>query len=87
MVTGKTKTGFSFAFEKSKVNDMRVIRALGRVDNGDALALEEVGRRVLGEELYDKLLKHIETEDGRQPVDALVTEINEIFSASNDGKK
>lgn len=87
MVTGKTKTGFSFAFEKSKVNDMRVIRALGRVDKGDAMALDEVGRRVLGEELYDKLLKHIETEDGRQPVDALVTEINEIFSASNDGKK
>lgn len=87
MVTGKTKTGFSFAFEKSKVNDMRVIRALGRVDKGDAIALDEVGRRVLGEDLYDKLLQHIETEDGRQPVDALVTEINEIFSASNDGKK
>ena len=87
MVTGKTKTGFSFAFEKSKVNDMRVIRALGRVDKGDPEALDYVGRRVLGEDLYDKLLKHIETEDGRQPVDALVAEINDIFSASNDGKK
>lgn len=87
MVTGKTKTGFSFAYEKSKLNDMNVIRALGRVDNGDPISLDEVGRRVLGEDLYEKLLKHIETEDGRQPVDALMAEINDIFGASNDGKK
>lgn len=87
MVTGKTKTGFSFAFEKCKVNDMHIIRALGRVDRGDPEALDYVGKRVLGDELYDKLLQHIETEDGRQPIDALAAEINDLFSAAKDGKK
>lgn len=87
MITGKTSTGFSFAFSQDVVNDMRMLRAIGRMDNGEADAIDYVGKKLLGEEKYDKLLKHIQTEDGRQPVDALISEFKDMFEAYQNGKK
>lgn len=87
MITGKTSTGFSFAFSQDVVNDMRMLRAIGRMDKGEADAIDYVGKKLLGEEKYDKLLKHIQTEDGRQPVDALISEFKDMFEAYQNGKK
>lgn len=87
MITGKTSTGFEFAFSQDVVNDMRMLRAIGRMDKGEADAIDYVGKKLLGEEKYDKLLEHIQTEDGRQPVDALMTEFSQIFEAYKNGKK
>lgn len=87
MITGKTKSGFSFAFSQDVVNDMRMLRAIGRMDKGEADAIDYVGKKLLGEEKYDKLLEHIQTEDGRQPVDALMTEFSQMFEAYKNGKK
>ena len=87
MITGKTSTGFEFAFSQDVVNDMRMLRAIGKMENGDAESIDYVGKKLLGQEKYDKLLKHIQTEDGRQPVDALMTEFSQMFEAYKNGKK
>lgn len=87
MITGKTSTGFSFAFSQDVVNDMRMLRAIGRMDKGEADAIDYVGKKLLGQEKYDKLLEHIQTEDGRQPVDALISEFKDMFEAYQNGKK
>lgn len=87
MITGKTSTGFGFAFSQDVVNDMRMLRAIGRMDKGEADAIDYVGKKLLGKEKYDKLLEHIQTEDGRQPVDALISEFKDMFEAYQNGKK
>ena len=87
MITGKTSTGFSFAFSQDVVNDMRMLRAIGKMENGDAESIDYVGKKLLGQVKYDKLLEHIQTEDGRQPVDALMSELSQMFEAYKNGKK
>lgn len=89
MITGKTSTGFEFAFSQDVVNDMRMLRAIGKMENGDAESIDYVGKKLLGQDKYDKLLDHIQTEDGRQPIDALLKEVAEMFSAfqQQTGKK
>lgn len=87
MITGKTSTGFEFAFSQDLVNDMRMLRAIGKMEKGDVDSIDYVGKKLLGQEKYDKLLEHIQTEDGRQPVDALVTEFLQMFEAYKNGKK
>lgn len=81
MITGKTSTGFEFAFSQDVVNDMRMLRAIAKADKGDVESIDYVGKKLLGNDKYDKLLDHIQTEDGRQPVDALLKEIAEMFGA------
>lgn len=87
MITGKTATGFAFAFSQDVINDMRMLRAIGKMEKGDAESIDYVGTRLLGADKYEKLLEHIQTEDGRQPVDALCTEFKEMFLAYSAGKK
>ena len=89
MITGKTATGFEFAFSQDVVNDMRMLRAIGKMENGDAESIDYVGKKLLGQDKYDKLLDHIQTEDGRQPIDALLKEISDMFAAfqQQTGKK
>lgn len=89
MITGKTSTGFEFAFSQDVVNDMRMLRAIGKMENGDAESIDYVGKKLLGQDKYDKLLDHIQTEDGRQPIDALLKEISDMFAAfqQQTGKK
>lgn len=87
MITGKTSTGFEFAFSQDLVNDMRMLRAIGKMEKGDVDSIDYVGKKLLGQEKYDKLLEHIQTEDGRQPIDALMTEFSQMFEAYKNGKK
>lgn len=87
MVTGKTRTGFEFCYSQDAVNDMRTMRSLGNLEKGDMLTLDYLGNKLLGAEKYAQLLSHVETEDGRQPVDALLNEINDIFEAAKNAKK
>lgn len=89
MITGKTSTDFTFAFSQDVVNDRRVLIAIGKADKGDIESIDYVGIKLLGQDKYDKLLEHIQTEDGRQPVDALLKEIAEMLSAyqQQTGKK
>lgn len=81
MITGKTSTGFVFAFSQDVVNDRQMLIAIGKADKGDIESIDYVGIKLLGEDKYNKLLEHIQTEDGRQPVDALLKEIAEMFGA------
>ena len=44
MITGKTSTGFEFAFSQDVVNDMRMLRAIGKMEKGDVDAIDYVGK-------------------------------------------
>ena len=86
MITGTTKSGFSFSVPEDVVNDMELFEALCDLDDGDATAVVPVVRRVLGTQkkaLYD----HLRTDTGRVPVDKVAEEIADILSAVKDGKK
>lgn len=94
MITGKTSTGFAFALPENKLQDMRVLRALAAMlkapDESDPYAqltaMDRLGTLILGSEMYQKLLDHVTTEDGRQPPDAVDKELGEIMAAFNQGK-
>ena len=86
MITGTTRSGFSFEVEEDIANDMELFEALYDIDNGDATAVVPVCRRILGDRkkaLYD----HLRGENGRVPVEAVITEIGDIFAAVKNGKK
>lgn len=86
MITGTTKSGFTFSVPEDVVNDMELFEALCDLDDGDATAVVPVVRRVLGNQkkaLYD----HLRTDAGRVPVDKVAEEIADILSAVKDGKK
>lgn len=85
MITGTTRSGFSFEVEDDIANDMELFEALYDIDNGDATAVVPVCRRILGDRkkaLYDHLRKN-----GRVPVEAVIAAIGDIFAAVKDGKK
>lgn len=85
MITGTTRSGFSFEVEDDIANDMELFEALYDIDNGDATAVVPVCRRILGDRkkaLYDHL-----RENGRVPVEAVIAAIGDIFAAVKDGKK
>lgn len=85
MITGTTRSGFTFSVPEDVANDMELFEALCDLDNGDATAVVPVVRAVLGNQkkaLYD----HLRT-DGRVPVDKVVDEIAYILAAVKDGKK
>ena len=88
MQTGKTKTGFEYTFNEDLINDMEVIDALAEVQSGEnILAASTVVKKLFSAEDRKRLYDHVRLEDGRVPADALMEEVAEIISGSEEGKK
>lgn len=88
MQTGKTKTGFEYTFNEDLINDMEVIDALAEVQSGEnILAVSTVAKKLFSAEDRKRLYDHVRLEDGRVPADALMEEVAEIISGSEEGKK
>lgn len=85
MVSGETKSGFAFCVDKTRANDMRYLELIAKATN-DVSYLPSVVRHLLGDEQTDALYKHVETEDGRVPVDVIEEELAEIMNADEDLK-
>ena len=86
MITGKTQSGFEFSIDENALNDMELFDDLVEIDNGNTLAISSVCNRILGKQkmaLYD----HLRGEDGRVPMDKVVSAVGEILKASSSGKK
>jgi hypothetical protein len=83
---GTTATGFEFEVSDQINNDMELLEALESMQDGDALALAKVARKILGKQ-KDALYDHLRTEDGRVPIEAVTQEIKDIFGAFKDGPK
>lgn len=86
MIAGRTKSGFEFQLDENAMNNMELIEGLAAVDQGDITALPKVLVKLLGSETKEALYNHVRSEDGRVPIDLLVEEVKEIFSASKEIK-
>ena len=86
MVQGTTKSGFAFEVPEDIANDMELFEALIDLDAGDARAVVPVCRKVLGPQKA-ALYEHLRGENGRVPVEAVVTEVYDILAAVKNGKK
>lgn len=95
MIKGITKGGFEFEIPEEKFNDMRVmdcLRAMNELENDESadqvkmiFAVSELAEILLGKKGKKRLYDHLETDKGQVPIDAVINEVMEIFSASNRG--
>lgn len=88
MIKGETKTGFKYEIDKRSFSDWRVVKLIVKIQNNtDSMetidAMESLGRIVLGDKNFDKLLKHIEkNNDGFCGIDKVSEELTEIFTTN-----
>lgn len=93
MRDGVTKTGFSYSYDESRLDDMRMVDILAVVMDEDAApyaklrASSQLVGKLLGEEAKEQLYEHIgESYEGRVPYAALSAEINDIMLGSSETK-
>lgn len=89
-ITGKTSTGFEFAFDKRALTDWDFVSLLGTLtdkDTKESVKLANMRKLlfiVLGEEQTNSLIVHIrELNDGYAPMEEVMKEVGEITSVKN----
>jgi len=94
MIKGTTESGFEFEIPENTLNNMEVIDLLRDVQKGEdgeigeaemLLALSGLVDFILGKQGKKKLYNHVRTEDGRVPIEAVMTEIMGVFAAAKAG--
>ena len=80
MLKGNTKSGFTYEVTDETLNDFQLIEVLAEVDKNPML-LPKLVKMLLGDEQKERLLDHLRTEKGNVPLDAISTEIMEIFQS------
>ena len=86
MIEGITSTGFAFAVEEKRLDNMELVDAIAKVDK-DPTAVSRVLDLMLGEEQKHCLYDHLRTEDGRVPIGAMTDALTEIFAAGGKQAK
>lgn len=94
MVKGTTSTGFEFEFDKSALDDMRLIDALAAsVDEskgelGQIMAVSTLLTLLIGQTQKDRLYAHIgaRNENGRVPSADLRAELDEMVRQAGEEK-
>lgn len=79
MKKGKTKSGFTYSVNDKMGDDMELLEALAKLDQGDVTVVPMVLDRILGEKQKRKLYDHVREEDGRVPITRISTELADIF--------
>ena len=85
MITGKTSTGFAFSIEEHVLDNMELVDAIVESDENPAM-ISKVVKMILNPEQRNALYDHLRTEHGNVPIMAVVNEVVEIFSFSQQGK-
>lgn len=85
MIKGKTKSGFKFKIDETKLNDYRFMKDLSKMEE-NPLRFPAVLEKLLGEEQEEALLKHLEDEDGRVDTEKVGDELAEILSSGKEVK-
>ena len=83
MYIGKTASGFEFEIAKDALDNMELVDAIADVDD-NPLAVSKVVRLLLGKEDRTRLYDHIRTERGNVPIEAMSTELTQIFEACGE---
>lgn len=85
MITGKTKSGFSYKIEKQRLDNYELLEAIGELET-NPVAIGKIVKLLLGEEQTAQLKNHVRTEDGFVPSEPMTAEITEIFEAQTATK-
>lgn len=85
MFTGKTKSGFAFCIPEKRIHNMELLDALTELETNGA-ALPKVLKLLLDDNAKQKLYDHLRDEDGTVPVEAVATEIYDIFQNCKPAK-
>ena len=86
MFTGKTKSGFTYCIPEKRIHNMELLDALVEVERGNGAALPKVVNLLLDADAKQKLYDHVRDEDGTVPVEAVATEIYDIFQNGRQAK-
>ena len=94
MKTGTTSTGFTFSFDESRADDMRVLDLIVTVNDESVSEFDRLagGSRLaellLGKEQRTALYDHIATtHDGRVPISVFSDALAEIMQGGGDAVK
>ena len=85
MFTGKTKSGFAFCIPEKRIQNMELLDALTELETNGA-ALPKVLKLLLDDNAKQKLYDHLRDEDDTVPVEAVATEIYDIFQNGKPAK-
>ena len=86
MVKGTTKSGFCFEVDPNAMNDMELVDILADDTMDESFRMSHVVRKLFPGHQRKALYDHVRV-DGRVPVDAVIKEIEEIFSAMGNAGK
>ena len=86
MIKGTTKSGFEYQISDEALNDYEVFEALCELDGGRTTKLPMLLSLLLGENQAKTLKEHLRQKNGRVPLTAMVDEIQDILSGSEQGK-
>ena len=87
MLTGTTSSGFHWEIEEDALDDMELLDALTDWDAGKETGAISACRLLLGDQQRKALYDHLRGENGRVKATAVLTAVNEILTALQDGKK
>lgn len=87
MLKGKTQSGFEFKIEDQTLDDYELLEMLTEIDDGNGVLVPKMVERLLGKEQKTALKDHLRNKEGRVSTQGMMTEVMEIFKASNTGKK
>lgn len=79
-IKGKTKSGFSYSIEESRLNNYELLETIGELDD-NPMVISKMVIMLLGKEQTNQLKDHLRTEDGLVPTDKMTDEITEIFQS------
>lgn len=85
MIKGKTKSGFEYEISPDIQDDYELVEMLGDIEE-NPLLLARVVKRILGTNQTDQLKEHIRTESGLVGTKAMMKEVQDIFTGTNEVK-
>ena len=91
MITGKTKSGFSFEIDERALHDVTLYSLIGLYDDGTEIQkvtiLPKLANFLLGEKGYESLEKHLRKKnDGFCTMEDIQAELMQILSANKETK-
>lgn len=85
MIKGKTKSGFEFEINEEQLNDYRFLKEVARVED-NPLRFPFLLEKMLSEDQEEKLIKHLEDDNGRVDPQKVMEEVKDIFQSTSELK-
>lgn len=79
----ETKSGYKCKIDPTALDDMRFLELVAGLDE-NPLLMPKFLSMFLGDKQKEKLYKHLETKDGRVPMEALQSELAEIMEQAGE---